>query len=72
MTKMTKLKFINLFLLQWFFIRAVKCQSENHYWFAITFFVLPLTGWSGSYVRLNKTVFVPISKKFTNQEKNSK
>ncbi len=57
---MTLLKFINLFILQWFFIRLTKHLDKDingnytkiiaysiHYW------IIPLTGWDSDFKYIN-------------------
>jgi hypothetical protein len=42
---------LNFLVLQWFFVRLIKCQSSARgTWYEVTGFMLPLTGWWGSYV----------------------
>lgn len=59
---MTRLKAINIFLLQWFFIRLTRCktnsnvngvnQTYQHY--SLMYWVVPCTGWKKSFRYLNK------------------
>lgn len=57
---MTKLKFINMFLAQWLFIRFTKNFDEDGKFlgYGILGFVLPMTGWRGDF----KYVFCNFSK----------
>jgi hypothetical protein len=58
---MTWLKFINVFILQWFFVRLTKHASKDkngNYTvldaLSIQYWILPLTGWWSNYKRLGK------------------
>lgn len=75
------LNLLNIVILQWFFIRIVKCDEEviesyslmsidmmmgdnmacrghgtivKYYWYGIQYWVLPLSGWGGEFILLNK------------------
>jgi len=58
---MTKLKFINLFFIQWFFIRIARNidQRKGYYfqWFTVIGPIVPLTGWINRYWGRSKKLF---------------
>jgi hypothetical protein len=54
---MTKLEFLNKFILQWFFIRLGRirdCKIHKTKGWKILKWIVPLTGWSSDYVYLDK------------------
>jgi len=58
---MSKLKILNVFLMQWFFIRICRFMDDNNvqtHW-GFLFPVIPLTGWRSNYIPSNyKTIKV--------------
>lgn len=58
---MTKTKFLNVFILQWLFVRLtkhLKKDEQGNYtiierW-SLQYWVIPLTGWSTNFKYLNK------------------
>lgn len=53
---MTILKFINMFILQWFYIRIAKSnfinQKGNTKWY-ILYWIIPLSGWKNDFEYVN-------------------
>lgn len=87
---MTLLKFINVFILQWFFVRLTKCtetvvmeftitefslmpdgsyapsgkgKASTFEWYAIQFWIIPVTGWWSGFISLGTVKFKRISKR---------
>jgi hypothetical protein len=54
---MTILKFVNMFILQWFYIRLAKiCNEKNTeeiYGWSILYWVIPLSGWKTDFEYIN-------------------
>ncbi len=46
---MSKLEFINKFIIQWLFIRLTRWVEEDYKGYGMLFPVIPLTGWVTSY-----------------------
>ena len=63
---MTKLEFVNKFLLQWFFIRLAKisyvANNEIVGW-RLLYFIIPLTGWSCKYKYIGKIKYLTLWEK---------
>lgn len=53
---MTILKFINMFLLQWFFVRLTKHYDSKRVltYFSIQGFIMPTTGWNSEFKYISK------------------
>lgn len=61
---MLKLKIINRFILQWLFLRLVKCIENNgSTWYSIKGFVIPTTGYGNDFKYIGKPKFLRITKK---------
>lgn len=74
---MTWLKAINVFILQWFFIRLTRHTqnvtriatsdfsiTRSYQWYSIQYWILPVTGWGNEFIYLNKKPkFIKCSKK---------
>lgn len=88
---MTWLKFVNMFLLQWLFMRLSRCEEKTiqsfglshigvmqdgsfqpagtikyktYRWYALQFWVIPFTGWQGSFMHVFKSpTFIRITPK---------
>jgi len=63
---MTKLKFINKYILQWLFIRLTKCidNESNEYWYSLQYLVVPTTGWTTDFKFVGNRKLFKITKKY--------
>ena len=55
---MTWLKFFNMFLFQWLFIRLAFFSDDASNGYAIMYPILPLTGWVSDYIPKKHKLYV--------------
>lgn len=77
---MNWLKFVNVFIFQWFFIRLTRIEDKGenefcftyYYWYSIQYFIVPLTGWWNEFVWLENQKFYQLTKKKIKVSNNKK
>ncbi len=71
MYNMTWLKFINVFVLQLFFVRLTYCERGKYLgslygnytmqkWYSLQYFIVPFTGWNSKFKYLGKVKFIKL------------